>query len=268
LIQGSGRTRARIYRLPFIEDVLVEVPLAPPFDEETVWVQHGGRALAGLPSNVVEIARFGLTESLRNAADHSGAGAASLRIRRNALAVEISVADRGQGIFRRLDPDDPLRAALDLLKRGRNFLSVARAMDTFTAWSGQHQLRREGTWHLTEIEARVRGTTIAMRIQASSRRTLADSVLGSRVEIPVRLALRDERSPTTRAAARRLLERLHPAAEVVLDFSGIPAVGPAFADEVYRVFRRENPGISLSRIGASPAVERALRAAEGSAAGS
>lgn len=293
LIDGSGRTRARIYRLPFLADLSIEVPLAAPFDEESIWLAGVSGSLEGLPANVLEIARFGTTECLRNAADHSGSTTASLRIRRNALAVEISVADRGEGIFRRLDVDDPLRAALDLVKGGRStdpvarsgrgFGSVARAVDTFSVWSGHHCLRRESrgggeSWSLTELEGRVRGTTVAMRILASSRRTLGDSLHRStvdgpsgarlRIEIPVRLALRDEQSPTSRATARRLLERLESAGEVVLDFSGIPAVGPAFADEVFRVFRREHPEVSLTRVGANPAVERSLRAAGGSGAGS
>ncbi|MFN0008648.1 MAG: STAS-like domain-containing protein [Planctomycetota bacterium] len=277
LIEGSGRTRARIYRLPFLADHRIEVPLSEPFDEESIWLSHFARPLESLHANVLEISRFGLTECLRNAADHSGAATASLRVRRNALAVEISVTDRGEGLFRRLDAHDPLRAALDLVKggkssdpvarAGRGIGSVARVVDTFSVWSGHHRLRRENdSWSLTELEGRVPGTTVAMRIHVSSRRTLGDSLHRPRIEVPVRLALRGELSPTSRAAARRLLERLETAGELLLDFTGIPAVGPAFADEIFRVFRRENPGVSLARVGASAAVERALRAAEGSGA--
>lgn len=292
LIEGSGRTRARTYRLATLADLRIEVPLDEPVDEESIWVERAAAALEDVQANVLEIARFGLTECLRNAADHSGSVEASVRVRRTAVAVEISVADRGEGIFRRLDGADPLRAALDLVKGGRStdpqarsgrgFGSVARAVDTFSVWSGHHLLRRESrggreAWSLSELEGRVRGTTVSMRIRTASRRTLADSLVRAtidgpggarpRVVIPVRLASRAEQSPTSRASARRLLERLETAGEVVLDFSGISAVGPAFADEVFRVFRREHPEVSLARVGASAAVERALRAAEASGAG-
>lgn len=282
LVEGVGRTRARTYRLASLTDLRIEVPLDRPVDEESIWVDRVAGAMAGVPVNVLEIVRFGLTECLRNAADHSGSPGASIRVRRNALAVEISVSDRGAGIFSRLDGPDPLRAALDLVKGGRSsdpgarsgrgFGSVARAMDTFSVWSGHYQLRmehrgRRADWGLSVLQGRVPGTTLAMGIRATSRRTLADSFARQRIEIPVRLALRDGQPPTSRASARRLLERLETAGEVVLDFSGIAAVGPAFADEVFRVFRREHPDVTLARVGASLAVERSLRAAEGLGAG-
>ena len=83
----------------------------------------------------------------------------------------------------------------------------------------------------------------------------------------VRLALRGNEVPTSRASARRLLERMESAGEIVLDFSSISAVGSAFADEIFRVFRRENPEVLLVRIGATAGVERVLRVAEGSGVG-
>ena len=282
LVEGSGRTRARAYRLATLADLRVEVPLVGTVDEDAVWSGQAAPALEGIPANVLEIARFGLTECLRNAADHSGSASASVRIRRTALTVEIAVADRGEGIFRRLDAADPLRAALDLVKGGRTtdprrgsgggVGSVARAADTFSVWSGHHRLLREvrggrEEWTLTPVEGRVRGTTVAIGIRASSRRTLADSLARAQVVVPVRLAVRDAESPTTRASARRLLERLETAGEVVLDFTGVRAIGPAFADEIVRVFRRDHPAVRLRRIGANAAVERSLRAAEASGVG-
>jgi DNA-binding transcriptional ArsR family regulator len=292
VIEASGRTRARTYRLATLADLQVEVALSAGLDEDAAWIDRTSPALDGVAPNVVEIARFGLTECLRNAADHSGADRARVRVRRNAVALELSVADRGAGIFARLDATDPGRAALDLVKGGRStaapdrpgrgFVSVARAFDEFSVWSGHHRLHRESrgggaAWELETLVGRVPGTTIVMGITVRSRRTLAESLARSiddrggvarpRVEVPVRLALRGADAPTTRAAARRLLERLEDAGEIVLDFAGVPAVGPAFADEVFRVFRRERPAVRLRRIGASADVERALRLAERSGDG-
>ena len=270
LLEASGRTRARIYRLPSLAEERLEVALAPSTDEEAVWRDRVLPALGGTDANVLEIARFGLTECLRNAADHSGSPGATVRVRRSAVAVEVSVVDRGEGVFRRLDAADPLHAALDLVKggrttspdsrTGRGLGAVARAVDSFSVWSGRHLLRRQGRpgWTLAELEARVTGTTVAFGISTSSRRTLADSLASSPVVVPVRLALRGEDSPTSRSCARRLLERLETAESIVLDFSGIRAVGPAFANEVSRVFPRENPGVSIRRIGTTAAVERSL----------
>ena len=282
LLEATGRTRARTYGLATLADLRFEVRLDESLAEDSIWVERVAPSLAGVAEDPLQVARFGLTECLRNAADHAGSAEATVRVRRNALAVEISVADRGEGIFSRLGGSDPLRAALDLVKGGRStdpearagrgFGAVARAVDTFSVWSGHHLLKREhrnrrGAWSLELLHGRVRGTTVAMRIRADSGRRLADSLRPSAIEIPVSLALPAGQPPTSRASARRLLERMETAGEIVLDFTGIAAVGPGFADEIFRVFRRENPEVRLARIGASAAVERSLRAAEASSAG-
>jgi anti-sigma regulatory factor (Ser/Thr protein kinase) len=285
VLEGVGRTRAKVHRLATLWDRRGEIELGPSLDEDEVWQTYFAPAAAALPTNVAEIVRFGLCECLRNAADHSGASSATGRLRRNALTVEVSVADRGTGLFRRLDPLDPLRAALEVAKggattdpTGRSGLgleSLARAFDTFSVWSGGHLLRRESVadeprWTLRELGGRVRGTTLSMTLGTRSRRTLAGSIacssveeagiIGRRMEIPVPLALRGDGAPTTRLAARRLLARAESAREVVLDFAGIEAVGPAFADEVARVFPREHPQVRIVWTGANATVERALRA--------
>jgi DNA-binding transcriptional ArsR family regulator len=216
-IEASGRTRARTYRLATLADLQVEVALSAGFDEDAAWIDRTSPALDGVAPNVVEIARFGLTECLRNAADHSGADRARVRVRRNAVALELSVADRGTGIFARLDATDPGRAALDLVKGGRStaapdrpgrgFASVARAFDGFSVWSGHHRLHRESrgggaAWELETLVGRVPGTTIVMGIAVRSRRTLAESLARSIDDRGgVRAAAR--RGPRPPRAARR-----------------------------------------------------------------
>ena len=45
--------------------------------------------------------------------------------------------------------------------------------------------------------------------------------------------------------ARRLLHTLARFREISLDFRGVPAVGQAFADEVFRVFQNAHPDIAI-----------------------
>ena len=42
---------------------------------------------------------------------------------------------------------------------------------------------------------------------------------------------------------------------VVFDFQGVPAVGQAFADEIFRVFANEHPNISLTPVNMAPEVD-------------
>ena len=235
-----------------------------------------------MPVGVVEICRFGATEALRNAAEHSAADEVTVRLRRTAASVEISVADRGSGLFRHAGAEDPRHAAFDLVKGGRvgsdgraqrGFSCTARAFDSVRVWSGHHHLRRDERgsreeWRFEVLAGRVPGTTVALRIHPRSRRTLADAIARTtvecdgvvlpRAELPVHLALHPGEQPTSRASARRLLERLESFGQVVLDFAGVEAVGPGFADEIVRVFPREHPAVEILRRGTTPALERML----------
>ncbi|MEJ2189268.1 MAG: STAS-like domain-containing protein, partial [Acidobacteriota bacterium] len=69
----------------------------------------------------------------------------------------------------------------------------------------------------------------------------------------------------SRSEAKRLLRGLERFREVVLDFGGVQLVGQAFADEVFRVWSREHPGVRLIPTAMSEPiafmVERALRGA-------
>src|SRR5947207_10771017 len=45
----------------------------------------------------------------------------------------------------------------------------------------------------------------------------------------------------SRSQAKRLLSRLEGFTTAILDFEGIEEIGPAFADEIFRVFARAHP---------------------------
>lgn len=49
----------------------------------------------------------------------------------------------------------------------------------------------------------------------------------------------------SRSQAKRLLARLDRFKEVVLDFKGANIIGQAFADEIFRVFRAQNPNVNI-----------------------
>jgi hypothetical protein len=65
----------------------------------------------------------------------------------------------------------------------------------------------------------------------------------------------------SRSQAKRLLARLDRFAIVVFDFKGVEAIGPAFADEIFRVFERGHPNIRLVPTNAAPVVEQMVKRA-------
>jgi hypothetical protein len=58
----------------------------------------------------------------------------------------------------------------------------------------------------------------------------------------------------SRSEAKRVTERLAEFAHAVLDFSGVEVVGQGFCDEVFRIFGREHPEVTLEPVGMNDAV--------------
>ncbi len=72
----------------------------------------------------------------------------------------------------------------------------------------------------------------------------------------------------SRSQARRVLSRFERFKVVLLDFSGIEAIGQAFADEIFRVYTLDHPEIKLVAANGNEQVNhminRALAAAKSS----
>ena len=49
--------------------------------------------------------------------------------------------------------------------------------------------------------------------------------------------------------------------EVVLDFKGVVSIGPAFADEIFRVWRRAHSDVTLVPVEMNEDIERLIRRA-------
>lgn len=82
--------------------------------------------------------------------------------------------------------------------------------------------------------------------------------------VPVRLARYGQDTPIARSQAKRLLARVELLRTVLFDFSEVEMIGPAFADEIFRVFARRHPEIELRPIRANPSIKRMVaRASQG-----
>jgi hypothetical protein len=68
---------------------------------------------------------------------------------------------------------------------------------------------------------------------------------GSETVVPVNLARYGNENLISRSQAKRLLARLELFKTVLFDFSNVPTIGQAFADEIFRVFAASHPEIEL-----------------------
>jgi len=66
----------------------------------------------------------------------------------------------------------------------------------------------------------------------------------AKTSVLVNLARTGREQLISRSQARRLLARFEQFRELTLDFTGVDLIGPAFADEIFRVFTGQKPWLS------------------------
>jgi hypothetical protein len=82
--------------------------------------------------------------------------------------------------------------------------------------------------------------------------------------IPVNLAQHVGDELVSRSQAKRLLARVDRFTRVVFDFTNVDAIGQAFADEIFRVFRRQHPEIEINHVNSNKTVSQMISRAESS----
>jgi anti-sigma regulatory factor (Ser/Thr protein kinase) len=276
-----------------VSKTLREVNVGPELDEHEVWEDFALPALRDLSENVQSICEYGFTEMLNNVIDHSGSPAALLSIDRQPSKVTLLVHDRGIGIFRKVQQalglENEHAAVLELTKgrfttdperhTGEGIFFTCRMFDYFSVVSGTvslHFRTGEQDWWMEDTEPK-EGSTVWMEIAPDSKRTTkgvfdrfageeAGFELNSTV-LSIRLLQQSGGGLVSRSQARRLLARMQQFRTVVLDFEGVSGIGPAFADEIFRVFARNHPATVLVPVNASVDVARMIARAIGRANG-
>ena len=280
LLFASGTTRDRKYEVKPLADLSIDLPLAG-LQEDRAWREHIRPRLENLPANVLQICQYGFTEIVNNAVDHSEGTKLIIYLRRTYKYVEMNVADNGIGIFakiqKELNLDDQLHAILELSKgklttdpalhTGEGIFFTSRMFDNFSIWSGRlyfSHFEPDNDWLVEDKEEIHKGTAILMSINAQSDRTTKQvfdrfTVPGdygfSKTHIPVFLVRYGDENLISRSQAKRLLARFERFKEIVLDFDNVDSIGQAFADEIFRVFTSQHPGIHLHYTNANEQVE-------------
>ncbi len=248
--------------------------------EDRVWQQLLAPVVADLPENVRDVWRYGATEMVNNAVDHSGSPQVHVGMRRNALFTQAWVTDDGEGIFlriqRALDLFDPREAILELAKgkfttdpanhSGEGIFFSSKVFDVFDIRSGRlHFAHDDGKVDvLFERDADAPGTTVFMQLANDSPRNTREvfdkfaapeDYSFAKTLVPVKLAQHEGEKLVSRSQAKRLTMRFERFQTVVLDFAGVEEIGQAFADEVFRVFQVAHPQTTLVPANMAPGVK-------------
>ncbi len=281
VVQEGASRSSRYRRLASSEHVFGLKDL----DENEVWLREK-RELAILDSdvleirNVVQILNFAFTEMVNNAIEHSRGTNVIVRWFLEPDQIAFEVEDDGVGAFATIREDRNLASdfeALGDLSKGKQttdpdhhsglgIFFTSRMVNRFVlsagritwivdneindvAWGWLDSLRN-GTLVRCEIR---RDTTVAPRDVYAK---LSNSVTGrfDKTMIHVEIFKEHEGSFVSRTEAKAIGTRLEGFEEIELDFSGISEIGQGFADQLFRVWARENPSSHLKPINANPAI--------------
>lgn len=275
VIEACGTGRARRYRLKLMVSRQWDFQRAG-LDEFRVWEEAISPNLVDLGENVRDIWRYGVTEMVNNAVDHSEGTHITLYLMRNAVRCEIIIEDNGEGIFHRIQRllglYDPRESILELAKgklttdpdrhSGEGVFFTSRVFDSFSIFSRtlifSHNAQSRD-W-LIEDDNDDPGTRVYMELENDSQRDLKaifdefaepDDYSFSKTMVPVRLAHHEGEKLVSRSQAKRLVARFERFKTVILDFKSVEEIGQAFADEIFRVFANSNPTVELIPINLS-----------------
>ncbi len=290
LIDTTGNTRDRRYATRDLISLEFNVFLSVGVSEDGVWQFRILPHVGNLPENIVNICQYGFTEIFNNTIDHSASETATVRYRQSYGHVNIQIMDVGIGIFHKIQTGfnlhDPRQALLELSKgrltsdpkhhTGHGIFFTSRMFDEFTIYSGSlfyNRIRQEDDdWC---IEARdltnpIIGTWVEMTISTSASWTTRDifdryqddPVGFTRTHVPIALGKYPGEQLVSRSQAKRVLARVDRFSEVLLDFQGVQDIGPAFADEIFRVFKNAHPDISIIATRSNDRINRMIQAAQ------
>ena len=281
----TGKTRSQFYKLAPIQEWEQNYFLSPEPGEDIVWSAHVRGALGQLPDNVMDIWHYAFTEMFNNAIDHSGSDSAHVKIVKTAATAEMMIHDRGRGIFRKIQEElrllDERHAILELSKgklttdprrhSGEGIFFTSRMVDQFDILSGgvylSHQFGKEEDWILERDVARD-GTAIFLKLHNHTARkpsaifeqysSGADDYGFTKTVVPVSLAQYGNDKLISRSQAKRILARVELFKTVMFDFTDVPTIGQAFADEIFRVFPLQHPEIKIHPINENSEVKRMI----------
>lgn len=284
IISAHGSTKDRHYELNPITRETFSIDISPDVEEDQIWRHIIRPTLKKIPDNVLHICEYGLSEMINNVIDHSEGNKMTIDIIQYAPRISFVVMDNGVGIFNKIQRDfnlnDPRHAILELAKgklttdpdrhSGEGIFFTSRMFDKFVVISeGLFFSHNEpGDDWLLEHDINVRGTSVLMSINPNSDRNIQevfdsyaseDQDYGfAKTHVPLSLVTYGDENLISRSQARRLLARFRDFEEVLLDFLGVKFIGQAFADEIFRIYARNNPDVEIIAINTNQQIDKMI----------
>lgn len=231
-------------------------------------------------ANVVRILNFAFTEMVNNAIDHSHGSSVTIQWFLDPERIAFEVSDDGVGAFSTIREEYGLSSdfeAIGELSKGKQttdpkrhsglgIFFTSRMVNRFVlsasqlSWIVDNEIAdtalgwldrpRKGTLVRCEIR---RDTTVTPN-QVFAERSDPETGRFDKTTIHVDLFRVRGGSFVSRTEAKRVGAHLEGFGVIELDFAGITEIGQGFADQLFRVWARDNPTSRLVPLNANPAI--------------
>jgi hypothetical protein len=178
LLEQTGHTRAREYRLRRASALTRELRVTPVLNPDRVFDDHVAPILYADRPAVRDLCRGAFGELVRNAATHAKASWITFSFAANARHIDLTVSDDGRGLFAtiaaRLGVASPREAAEEMARQARlrevqspasRLILLARHFETFSILSSGCVLEfsaPQDLWVVRESGEVTPGTTVAL----------------------------------------------------------------------------------------------------------
>lgn len=225
--------------------------------------------LAKFPKNVHSIIEYAFTEILNNAIDHSRSNFITVLAGINSGSFFFEVMDQGVGIFNNIKIKKKLRnqeeALQDLLKgkqttmprkhTGEGIFFTSKLADKLVIESANLELIFDNKVKDIFIKncRKRQGTLVRFKINQNStlkisqifRKYTGENYSFNKSEIKVKLYTLSDQY-LSRSQAKRVMSSLDKFEIIVLDFAKVEIIGQGFTDEIFRVWQKDHPGITIN----------------------
>lgn len=277
VLERHGKGRASRYRLRSVRRRFKLTGL----EEDRAWqrVADGIARIRPLGEGEARSLRYAATEVINNAIDHSDGSVVEVSVSfETGGAVVTAISDDGIGVFARLCADFGFSTPQDAivqLEKGRLTSDPSRHSGEGLFFSSKavarFRLESQGVaWIVDNLERDSavaasplrKGTRVVLEIvQGRTPRledvfgayTDAETLEFARTRSTIKLGALGK-TLVSRSEAKRVTQRLGDFKHAVLDFSGVDVVGQGFCDEVFRIFARQHPAVTLEPVGMNDAI--------------
>jgi anti-sigma regulatory factor (Ser/Thr protein kinase) len=244
--------------------------------EEQIMEQIRQEALFkdNLEENVQSILEYALSEMINNAIEHSKSKSIRVKLIRDDKKFSFFVLDYGIGVFKNVMEKLKLESEYDAINEilkgkvttqpkahsGEGIFFTSKIADKFHINSRGFKLIIDNEINdvfVSTTKKSFLGSEIYFGIKTNSKKHLSDifkeyqsnpdTYAFDKTKITVKLYTLGT-IYMSRSQARRILSNLDKFDHIILDFKGVPTIGQAFADEIFRVYKKSRPNVKIETI--------------------